>query len=532
MKKQSRILSALLAAAIAIGIPNLAAFADAWHTPSVSTASDGQSVISVNEISEGARDTRREAIKWGTDYAHTESYVCHTIPLTGPCDVTKSGFNFYGNNLLVTCESKTQEDCIESLDFTTQDGKTVTAKHIGNAGGPIFDAMPELGLQKGGQMSLWRAEGVNNSGGVDTYAVAFASRQDWLPQSNRFVTVSFSATIIPYTQLAGSFHAPSERDFQNALGYNQVGGAYDEQCAWSADGLCGVRQDFVGNPTIAVKFRASSDLGGWFRGRLNATQISISPFSKTNFSYVVTGQPASVARFSVIATESNTSDRVKALFPVGSGGTGNELFKGNSGKGAFATDGYSGAPYAIIEDFRNVVKDTAAGVSSLWGFESISENSNERCLSEKGRVLGIVTTNATAYDGVAPKFSKGQLTYKVAGMHYQPDGKTLTEGTYDLVMRSDVARCLYGFTKAPISATISVVGDGGESKVATTTVSEKDGWLKMSAYGFSFSSPTISVKLSQASAATKKTTITCVKGKLTKKVTAVNATCPAGYKKK
>jgi hypothetical protein len=31
---------------------------------------------------------------------------------------------------------------------------------------------------------------------------------------------------------------------------------------------------------------------------------------------------------------------------------------------------------------------------------------------------------------------------------------------------------------------------------------------------------------------TKKTTITCVKGKLTKKVTAVNPKCPTGYKKK
>jgi hypothetical protein len=32
--------------------------------------------------------------------------------------------------------------------------------------------------------------------------------------------------------------------------------------------------------------------------------------------------------------------------------------------------------------------------------------------------------------------------------------------------------------------------------------------------------------------ATKKTTITCIKGKLVKKVTAVNPKCPAGYKKK
>lgn len=33
-------------------------------------------------------------------------------------------------------------------------------------------------------------------------------------------------------------------------------------------------------------------------------------------------------------------------------------------------------------------------------------------------------------------------------------------------------------------------------------------------------------------AAQKKTTITCVKGKLTKKVTAIKPKCPAGFKKK
>jgi hypothetical protein len=36
----------------------------------------------------------------------------------------------------------------------------------------------------------------------------------------------------------------------------------------------------------------------------------------------------------------------------------------------------------------------------------------------------------------------------------------------------------------------------------------------------------------KAAAANKKTTITCVKGKLTKKVTAAKPVCPKGYKKK
>ena len=193
---------------------------------------------------------------------------------------------------------------------------------------------------------------------------------------------------------------------------------------------------------------------------------------------------------------------------------------------------------AWVEEFRKAAKDTAAGVSTLWAFATLSGGQeNNDCFDDKTRVVGVVTTNATALAIGAPEFSNNMLDYKVAGLHYAPDGKTLNEGTYDLVMRSDTARCLYGFSKAPISATVSVTSASGEAKVATTVVSEKDGWLKMAAYGFTFSSPTISVKLTQAAApvAAKKTTITCVSTKnkkLTKKVTAVGPKCPAGYKKK
>jgi hypothetical protein len=67
----------------------------------------------------------------------------------------------------------------------------------------------------------------------------------------------------------------------------------------------------------------------------------------------------------------------------------------------------------------------------------------------------------------------------------------------------------------------------------------------MSAAGFTFSEKTIQVKFTQAAEAAavkppaavapiikKKTTITCVKGNVSKKVTAVSPKCPAGYKKK
>jgi len=94
-------------------------------------------------------------------------------------------------------------------------------------------------------------------------------------------------------------------------------------------------------------------------------------------------------------------------------------------------------------------------------------------------------------------------------------------------------------------------------------VTEKNNWLRLSAKGFTYSSPTIKIKLSQEAPAptptptpiptptptptatpvadpapsakpvvAKKVTITCVKGKTVKKVTAVKPVCPAGFKKK
>jgi hypothetical protein len=150
---------------------------------------------------------------------------------------------------------------------------------------------------------------------------------------------------------------------------------------------------------------------------------------------------------------------------------------------------------------------------------------------------------------VRPKFDKAEqsLNYTVGASHLDSKGD-LFKGYYQLNLRSDIARCLYGFGSAPIQAKIEVSSSDGTPSVATTVISERDGWLKMTAGGFTFSTPSIKVKLSQdapapapsasatptpaAKAAAKKITITCVKGKTSKKVTAIKPTCPTGYKKK
>ena len=182
-----------------------------------------------------------------------------------------------------------------------------------------------------------------------------------------------------------------------------------------------------------------------------------------------------------------------------------------------------------------------------------------RCTASDGGVSGVVTTNALVYSAGPPSFNSGtgSLDYKLLSPHYQADGKVAI-GSYDLLLRSTVARCIYNFSTAPVKASIEIVSNDGNAQIASTTLVESNGWLKMSAKGFSYSSPTIKVKLTQdapaptpspsasvtptptatatpapaASPVAKKFTITCIKGKTSKTVTAVKPTCPIGYKKK
>jgi hypothetical protein len=154
-------------------------------------------------------------------------------------------------------------------------------------------------------------------------------------------------------------------------------------------------------------------------------------------------------------------------------------------------------------------------------------------LKDKSQLNGIVSTNSNFFISGPPVFNstEASLDYKVASPHFLPNGDVF-KGTYNLVIKSSVARCLYGFTAAPVSAKVSVVSADGSSQVATTVLGERNGWLRLSAAGFTFSSPTVRVKLTQTKSAPKKSSITCIKGKTSKKVTGVKPQCPTGYRKK
>jgi hypothetical protein len=94
------------------------------------------------------------------------------------------------------------------------------------------------------------------------------------------------------------------------------------------------------------------------------------------------------------------------------------------------------------------------------------------------------------------------LSYVVASPHVNADSGLIV-GTYDLVMRSDLAACLYGANVDDIVGSVSVVYDAVSSTTTnmTTEVTNDGTWFKVSASGFHYSMPTIKTTLKSKSGA-------------------------------
>jgi hypothetical protein len=435
------------------------------------------------------------------------------------CDYKTGDKELDAQSVLPVCSQSSSAACVEGLQLASSSGDFTDSTYVRTAtGGPRNIADTAHNLLEGTSSSIFDAPTVPSASGTTKYTVIVTARQHYEPSTKMFTTYSMNAVVVPVRDDVNSYYGQISADGNGAGRTNM--------CAYWDVGHCGIPQDFAEGTKVRLKVKVPNELGGWFRGRIKNPQISVDTASaKTNL-ITIEGESVTVPRLAVPIDRATLSSSDKDFINnLGGWGTPAGVATGTNGSRPEAV--------TIIDKYRDTLKDTATGVSSFWSMSTLEGGNNNPCISDTSKVLGVVTTNAMAYNGSAPVFQGGALNYKVAGLHYMPDGVTAVEGTYDLVMRSETARCLYGFSKAPVSATISVTGSNGETKTATTVVSEKNGWLKMAAYGFTFSSPTISVKLTQAGAASaKKTTISCVKGKLTKKVTAVNAACPAGYKKK
>jgi len=397
------------------------------------------------------------------------------------CDFDKADIDT--RSVFPPCETNSDVACVEGLELAVAGGTFVAAKLIGEAGGGMkIPADPAVNFLRSGSPAKFEVEGVPNSAGANTYAVVLKGRQNYDKRSRKWSLTNIVAAVIPTKEVSDPKYGNISEDGN--------GSGWTNQCAYFESGACGTAVDFVDGTQVRVSFRIPKTVGGWFRGRVKAPTIDVKSISAKANQITVSGQAVVVPRLLVPLTDVQLKEPKNQWLTKIS----------NWGADGYIAAGFGGneeGVFKFIDHMRPYADDTATKTTTSWDISSTDGGSGSGCLNDKSRVLGIVTTNALGYDGSSPSFTGGFLNYKVSGLHYLPGGKDLALGTYDLVMRSDTARCLYGFSKAPLSATVSVTGGAGSKNVATTVVSEKNGWLKMAAYGFTFSKKTIKVKITK-----------------------------------
>ena len=281
---------------------------------------------------------------------------------------------------------------------------------------------------------------------------------------------------------------------------------------------CAQRKALDRNISYYLTVRLSQAVSGWMHGRLAEPSISLQDVAGVAGAVTlsVAGKPVSVP---AIELQKNWGDLPASLQDKyrATGGWPN-AGGGNHGASSWGTSDVDASdplkrnrkslpsPYGSdsiseLEAWTQVVNDTSIADPSTWAVRTLgAENLGAAagCVTEKNKVTGIVTTNATVYKAGAPEYdsSTKTLNYKVSAPHYMSSGDVF-KGAYGLIVRSDVARCIYKFSSAPIKATIEVLDTGAEKSTVVTNVSENDGWMKLSATGFTHSSPTIRAAFTQ-----------------------------------
>ena len=384
--------------------------------------------------------------------------------------------------------------------------------------------------------TLWNVPGQPHASGETTYMVHSSIAIRVRENSVDFANVS--ALIVPYSEQPYSAGEPAYV-YESTEGWisGQTGGSgisgvsngvgKSIPCVWTELGKCGVATSFADGSRAELTVRFPKTFGTWFLGRMANAQLSIDPVNSSINRLVISGDPVDVPVGGVQFPLFDPSMKKESDYVFGiarrTGWSESELKKVTNSDGsntarnirAHACWGCGGEIYDMGK-FRKIPNgDRAYKSKNKWEFRTLNSSlTDNKCLANKNRVQGIITSNAMLVQESLPTFSKGQLSYQLSGMHYNHDGTEFI-GEYTMQMRSDDARCLYGYSDAPIQTKVSVTDSGGTQKIATTSVSERGGWLTIRARNFTFSSPkiVISIKQGKKSKAASTASVSVGKGK-------------------
>lgn len=470
------------------------------------------------------------------------------------------------------CQSESDRNCVANVTVTLADGSKVDAtfdRHFPDTPMIPESNNPAIPYPKGGPPTLWKY----TSQGVERHIyLSGITNREWTSRNGVWTgphSLLFTFGIQPVILKTGIKNAV--RPTLQSIPFTTVDGQSGSRVGMSTGNImtagidcpgsvgvdtdaCLVPTDFVAGERFRVTFQVTKDMTFFLNGRLDAP-IAFTEELADGKRLVIEGAPATL--FSVSGSVPKNVLTTKTVAAIKAARSDFER------KLSFAPTDIPpmGTEYPdLLSEMLPYFGDRTTFNIKAWTLRSSDRlgNFSPACYERsRGEVLGIISTNATAFIGDPPTLDPitNTLGYKVAAPHYGVDGKTLNIGRYYMNMNSAFTQCILGVEKVPDEATIGISYGVGEQLVSTVSVKQDKDWLRLQADNFTYSAPEIKVSFPKAvpnknsgtnagttnsgsnansisdSVPKKSKSITCTKGKKSKVITSAKPKCPVGWKK-
>jgi len=523
--------------------------------------------------SASAADTQTRGVNWRADKDALPGTVIYSLKTVGAAEQASAcvlGFadplcdpksaTLLVNNYLPLCESEKTLDCIDTVSWKKSDGTLVAGKYSKIRGSEwadyAFARNEALRVNKPTLPQVFTFAGLTHSKGFDFAVTAHVSTRI---TAGVAADPGISLVILPVYQVSG------------------LDPADDAECITAngadVDSVCYKIGDLAEAARLKVSLKLLARPQGWMTGRVVDPSITFTAPTDTEKRTVVTLEGTSMDVQTIDRTYSSAKPTEKSKWDTVATAFGDS-------RAPWSTAGDATYPLppdkTSISIFNSIVSaeksasasttptfDIADSLKSLWRVDLQPKGRADGVSCDSSNFQGFVSSNAMVYKSALPNYDKstGTLDYSISSPHFKPDGKTEFLGRYDLLVATDYARCVWDLKAGEIPAKDAVtvtIEKAGEKKIISAEMSLDDQYFRFTAQGFTFSQAKLSIKLrakesittpaptpAPAPAATtaapataakataaKAITITCVKGKTSKKVTGAKPVCPAGFKKK